>query len=182
MGSGSHLLRRIFTTVTLILAAAAMQLIGAAPYELQRMVVRLLQPFFLSGMILAYFMVINSAVNISLFAGAFCLAVVVLVVRYIRDGIVARNHLLQAIHPLHTQDDEAFTADPIIDLTSVKANFSSDSSIMSDQRRDSVESSFEYKDENSSISPESIQLSEIAANTNSSSDYGSISDDNESAS
>jgi hypothetical protein len=176
---GTHVLRRISTSVTLILAAAAMQLIGAAPYELQRMVVRLLQPFFFSGIILVYFMVINSAVNVSLFAGVLCLAVAYLVLSYIRDGIAIRNKLLHAVHPLHTTNDKEFAAaDPIIDLTSIKENVSIESSIFSEG---SVESSLECKDEDASISPDSIEFSEVSSGTsNGSSDYGSVSDDNES--
>jgi hypothetical protein len=181
MGRGTTFLRRVSTTVTLILAAAAIQLIGAAPYEFQRMVVRLLQPFFLSGIILLYFMVISSAINISLFSGVLCIAVAYLVVQYIRDGIASRKELLIAVHPLHTANDDAFTAsDPVIDLTTTKANFSSDSSILSDQHIDSDESLFECKDADSSISPDSIQFSEISVGTNDTSDYLSISDDNES--
>jgi len=126
-------------------------------------------------------MVISSAINISLFAGVLCIAVAYLVVQYIRDGIASRKELLIAVHPLHTANDDAFTAsDPIIDFTTTKANVSSDSSIRSDQHSNSDESLFECKDADSSISPDSIQFSEISVGTNDTSDYLSISDDNES--
>jgi len=157
---------RVVSTVTLILAATA---IGAVPYELQRMVVRFMQPFFLSGIILIYYIVINSTTNISLFFGILCMAVAYLVVRYVKDGITERNQQ-QLIRPMHTTDDEVFlNADSIIDFTS-KAIISSES----------VEASVDCKDDDlNSISPDSIQLSEASAHY-CSSDYGSVSDDNES--
>ena len=124
-------------------------------------------------------MVINSAVNVSLFAGVICVAVAYLILRYIRDGIATRNNLLHAVHPLHTTNDKEFAAtDPIIDLTSIKENVSIESSIFSEV---SVESSLECKGEDASISSDSIQFSDVSSGTNSgSSDNGSFSDDNES--
>jgi len=69
------------------------------------MVVRFLQPFVLSGMILVYFTIVNSATNIGLFFGTLCITVVYLVFRYVEDGISIRNqqHL---VRPAKTSDHE----------------------------------------------------------------------------
>eukprot|EP00597_Dinobryon_sp_UTEXLB2267_P010423 CAMPEP_0170102732 /NCGR_PEP_ID=MMETSP0020_2-20130122/3057_1 /TAXON_ID=98059 /ORGANISM="Dinobryon sp., Strain UTEXLB2267" /LENGTH=1386 /DNA_ID=CAMNT_0010326131 /DNA_START=159 /DNA_END=4316 /DNA_ORIENTATION=+ len=149
---GIHILH-IATSVTLILAVTSIKnLIGAAPYELQRMVVRFLQPFFLSGIILLYSIVVGSTVNISLFFGILCLVIVYVVVQYIKDGVTIQNQL-QLVRPIHTKDDVEFAnIDPIIDFTG-KASIS----------RDSVEESVDGIDDDSSVRPDSINVSSCSS-------------------
>jgi len=141
---------RIASAVTMVLATVAENVIGAAPFELQRMTIRFLQPFFLSGIIILYVMVVDSTFNISLFVGILCAVMAYVVVRYVRDGITTRNHQ-QIIRPVHTSDEE-FTTEPIIDFTS------------------------NQKDTSSSINMDSINFSEISVCC-SSDDYKSVSSD-----
>mmetsp|Transcript_27237 Transcript_27237/g.37411 ORF Transcript_27237/g.37411 Transcript_27237/m.37411 type:complete len:938 (+) Transcript_27237:1783-4596(+) len=89
---------RVVSAVAVILAINSMKFIATAPYELQRMFVRLMQPFLLSGIILIYNMVIESPTYISLFFGGFCFAVAYVMARYIRDGIAIRRDLNHLVH------------------------------------------------------------------------------------
>jgi len=105
---------RVVTTAVLIVAMDVLKQLATAPSELQRMFIRSSEPFFLSGIILTFYLVVDSPMNIAIFLVVFCFVVVCCVYEYLHESylMTRQDHTM---HPLHTAVDNT---NLVVDLTS----------------------------------------------------------------
>ena len=88
--------------VALAAGFSLLQLLGTAPAHLQRMFVRSIQPFFVSAVVLAYYLVARSPLLIAGFAAGLAAVVGYCAVRYIQEGRLERNRI-GLVEPLNAE-------------------------------------------------------------------------------
>eukprot|EP01038_Epipyxis_sp_PR26KG_P009889 gene9889-13302_t len=95
----NHIRNQVSLFGTLILI---MQMIGTAPFLLQRMIVRFVQPFVFSGLALAFAAISSSTTGIIAFSLSFVLLLMIIAIRY----VLTKNQMhIQTIVPINDRGD-----------------------------------------------------------------------------
>ena len=91
-----HVNRQRFVSLATILAVgfSGIRYLATAPIMLQRMLVRAAQPVFVSGIVMAFYAVIDSTVNIAVFLACFAVMVGYFVFLYMRGDSASRSKVL----------------------------------------------------------------------------------------
>jgi predicted Co/Zn/Cd cation transporter (cation efflux family) len=68
-----------------------LQWIGMTPYLFQKILVRFLQPFFLSGLVLAWMMVVDDPIYLAVLISVITVVLLLLIYRFIRETALLKK-------------------------------------------------------------------------------------------